>query len=417
MRMTAIERCRICSSSQFQELFNLGQLHSCGAFPRQNEADPPAAPLNLVQCSACGLVQLAHDFAGDDLFRSTYGYRSGLNESMVSHLGRITGAIQRRVALKPGDIVLDIGSNDGTLLSSYSVADIVRIGIDPTIARFKKFYSPGIITLDEFFNEKNFRNVCSSGSPRVVTSIAMFYDLPAPNDFVRDVARILAPDGIWVLELSYLPSMVDRNSFDTICHEHLEYYCLRQIVDLTGRHGLRIFDVSLNDVNGGSFQVWVCREDGPYAANGNAMAGLLETEEKQDYASGKPILDLKARIDSVRSEALRFLTSARRQGKLVHGYGASTKGNTLLQFFGITAELLPAIAERNEEKFGCRTPGTGIPIISEDESRAAQPDYYFALPWHFREAFLKRESDFIARGGHFVFPLPNFDIVPAIADV
>jgi NDP-4-keto-2,6-dideoxyhexose 3-C-methyltransferase len=415
MRMKAIGRCRICDTRHFRELFDLGQLHSCGVFPRQNEADPPAAPLNLVQCTACGLVQLSHDFAGDDLFRSTYGYRSGLNESMVAHLGGITAAVQRRVALKAGDIVLDIGSNDGTLLSSYGVADIVRIGIDPTIARFRKYYPPGVLTLDEFFNEKNFRSLCASGSAQIVTSISMFYDLPAPNDFVRDIAGILASDGVWILEQSYLPTMVDRNSFDTICHEHLEYYCLRQIVDLAARHGLRVFDVSLNDVNGGSFQVWVCHNDAPYLSNSEAIDSFLQQEEKQGYAGGKPILDLKARINSVRDNVLEFLADARDRGKLVHGYGASTKGNTLLQFFGITPELLPAIAERNEEKFGCRTPGTGIPIISEDESRALRPDYYFALPWHFREAFLRRESEFIARGGRFVFPLPNLDIVPATA--
>ena len=413
MWMKAIGRCRICGSDQFRELFDLGQLHSCGVFPRQDEADPPAAPLNLIQCVACGLVQLSHDFSGDDLFRSTYGYRSGLNESMVHHLGQVVAAAQRRVALRAGDVVLDIGSNDGTLLSSYDVADIVRIGIDPTIARFQKYYPPGILTLDAFFTEKNFRHLCASGQARIVTSISMFYDLPAPNDFVQDVGSILADDGIWILELSYLPSMVERNSFDTICHEHLEYYSLKQIVDLTQRHGLRVFDVILNDVNGGSFQVWVCRSWAPYAANNEVIKGLLDKEKKDGYASGTPILELKARVKAARSSVLAFLADARRRGKLVHGYGASTKGNTLLQFFGITPELLPAIAERNNEKFGCRTPGTGIPIISEEQSRALQPDYYFVLPWHFREAFLKRESEFIQRGGRFVFPLPTLDIVPA----
>jgi NDP-4-keto-2,6-dideoxyhexose 3-C-methyltransferase len=413
MRMEALRYCRICASSQFRELFDLGRLRSCSVFPRQNEADPPAAPLDLIQCAACGLVQLSHDFAGDDLFRSTYGYRSGLNESMVSHLGSIAASVQRRIALEPGDVVLDIGSNDGTLLSLYSLPNIVRIGIDPTIARFRKYYSPGVLTLDEFFTEKNFRSLCPSAPARVITSISMFYDLPSPNDFVRDIASILATDGIWVLEQSYLPSMVDRNSFDTVCHEHLEYYCLRQIIDLAARHGLRIFDVSLNDINGGSFQVWVCHADASYPSNTESISRLAKAEERLGYSSGKPILDLKARVTSVRDDVLEFLTNARRQGKLVHGYGASTKGNTLLQFFGITPELLPAIAERNEEKFGCRTPGSGIPIISEEESRALRPDYYFVLPWHFRNAFLQRESEFIARGGRFVFPLPNLDIVPA----
>jgi NDP-4-keto-2,6-dideoxyhexose 3-C-methyltransferase len=413
MWMKAIGRCRICSSDQFRELFDLGQLHSCGVFPRQDEKDPPAAPLNLIQCIACGLVQLSHDFSGDDLFRSTYGYRSGLNESMVHHLGLVVAAAQRRVAVKAGDVVLDIGSNDGTLLSSYDVADLVRIGIDPTIAHFQKYYPPGILTLDAFFTEKTFRHLSASRPARIVTSISMFYDLPAPNDFVQDVGCILADDGIWILELSYLPRMVECNSFDTICHEHLEYYALKQIVDLTQRHGLRVFDVMLNDVNGGSFQVWVCRSGAAYAANNEIINSLLEKEEKDGYASGRPILDLKARVNDIRSSVLAFLADARRRGKLVHGYGASTKGNTLLQLFGITPELLPAIADRNNEKFGCRTPGSGIPIISEDQSRALQPDYYFVLPWHFREAFLKRESEFIQRGGRFVFPLPKLDIVPA----
>jgi NDP-4-keto-2,6-dideoxyhexose 3-C-methyltransferase len=413
MRMTAIAHCRICGTDQFRELFDLGQLHSCGVFPRQDEADPPAAPLNLIQCVACGLVQLSHDFAGDDLFRSTYGYRSGLNESMVRHLDQLVSDAQRRVALRAGDVVLDIGSNDGTLLSSYDVADIVRIGIDPTIARFQKYYPPGILTLDAFFTEQNFRRLCASGPARIVTSISMFYDLPAPNDFVQDVGRILADDGLWILEQSYLPRMVERNSFDTICHEHLEYYSLKQIVDLAQRHGLRVFDVLLNDVNGGSFQVWVCRSAAPYAVNSEVIDSLLEKEKKDGYVSGTPILDLKVRVNAARSSALAFLADARRRGKLVHGYGASTKGNTLLQFFGITPELLPAIAERNHEKFGCRTPGSGIPIISEEQSRALQPDYYFVLPWHFREAFLERESEFIHRGGRFVFPLPTLDIVPA----
>jgi NDP-4-keto-2,6-dideoxyhexose 3-C-methyltransferase len=412
MRMTAIGHCRICEFRELRGLFDLGELHSCGVFPRRDEPDPPAAPLNLVQCTACGLVQLSHDFAGDDLFRSTYGYRSGLNESMVKHLTGLTGAAQQRVGLKSGDVVLDIGSNDGTLLSSYDVPDVVRIGIDPTIARFRKYYPPGIVALDEFFTEQNFRRVHASGPARLITSISMFYDLPAPNDFVRDIRSILADDGIWILEQSYLPTMVERNSFDTICHEHVEYYSLRQIVDLTARHDLRVFDVLLNDVNGGSFQVWVCHADGPYAVNAAAIDGLLKKETNEDYAGGKPILLLKERIMDARERVFAFLEDCRRRGALVHGYGASTKGNTLLQFFGITSELLPAIAERNSEKFGCRTPGTGIPIISEDESRSMRPDYYFVLPWHFREAFLKREKDFMERGGRFVFPLPSLDVVP-----
>jgi hypothetical protein len=415
MRVKVIKHCRICGTGEFRELFDLGELHSCGVFPRANEPDPPALPLNVIQCTGCGLVQLSHDFETEDLFRSTYGYRSGLNESMVRHLSGLVAAAQSCVALRSGDVVLDIGSNDGTLLSSYDVPDVVRIGIDPTIARFHKYYPAGIVTLDEFFTEQNFRRVHASGSARIVTSISMFYDLPAPNDFVRDIRSIMADDGVWILEQSYLPTMVDRNSFDTICHEHVEYYSLRQIMDLTTRNGLRVFDVALNDVNGGSFQVWVCRNDAGYRSNSAAIAQLLDNEENQGYAKGGPVLELKARVHQTRERVLAFLQDCRRSGKLVHGYGASTKGNTLLQFFGITPELLPAVAERNSEKFGCRTPGTGIPIISEAESRSLKPDFYFALPWHFRESFLMRETEFLDRGGRFIFPLPSFEVFPALS--
>ena len=414
MRVTAINRCRICGSGQFHGLFDLGELHSCGIFPRAEEADPPALPLNLIQCGSCALVQLAHDFETEEFFRIDYGYRSGLNESMVHHLQELVGKAEKRAGLRGGDVVLDIGSNDGTLLSSYRVPSAVRIGIDPTIARFKQYYPAGIATLDEFFNEKNFRRLQPSGSARIVTSISMFYDLPAPNDFVRDVATILAADGIWILEQSYLPSMVERNSFDTICHEHLEYYSLRQIADLATRNGLRVFDVELNDVNGGSFQVWVCHEGGPYPANAAAIARLLENESRQGYADGRPVIELKKRVDDARKRVIGLLEDCRKKGKVVHGYGASTKGNTLLQYFGITPDLLPAIAERNEEKFGCRTPGTGIPIISEAQSRSMKPDYYFALPWHFRESFLRRETEFLDRGGRFIFPMPSVEVYPAL---
>ena len=414
MRMKAIERCRICRSGQFRELFDLGQLHSCGIFPRLNEADPSAGPLNLIQCAACGLVQLAHDFAGEDLFRSTYGYRSGLNESMVKHLSGITAAVQHRVVLKDGDVVLDIGSNDGTLLSSYTVppalfasASIRRSRASRNTILPASSRSTSSLPRKIFDAFAHLNRLASSPASRCSTIFRSRMILSGMSP------AFLLPTAFGFLSRAICRLWQNGNSFDTICHEHLEYYCLRQIVDLVERHGLRVFDVSLNEVNGGSFQVWVCHADAPYPANTDAVASLLGSEEQSGYAEGTPILALKARINSLRDDVLEFLSSARQQGKLVHGYGASTKGNTLLQFFGITPELMPAIAERNEEKFGCRTPGTNIPIISEEESRAARPDYYFVLPWHFRDAFLKREREFIERGGRFVFPLPNLEIVPA----
>jgi NDP-4-keto-2,6-dideoxyhexose 3-C-methyltransferase len=411
MRSTPINHCRICGGESLSEAFNLGNLASCGTFPSKIEPELPKAPLTLVQCGTCGLVQLAHNFDGDDLFRQSYGYRSGINESMVSHLREIAANVMYRANFKPGDIVLDVGSNDGTSLSFYRQAkDVRRIGIDPTIASFKRYYEAGIETVGDFFTAKNFASVAGGQKAKAITSISMLYDLPDPNSFVADIAATLAPDGLWVFEQSYLPLMVERGSFDTICHEHLEYYGMHQINLLLQRHDLRAFDVRVNDVNGGSFQIWACHSKGPYATNAAAIEVLLRKERLEGYLGLQPLRTLRESTETSRQKTLTFLDTCASNGKLVHGYGASTKGNTLLQHFGITPRLLPAIADRNSDKYGARTPGTLIPIISEEESRLAKPDYYFVLPWHFRDGFIAREKAFLQRGGKFVFPLPVFEI-------
>jgi NDP-4-keto-2,6-dideoxyhexose 3-C-methyltransferase len=407
----AITACRICSSNSLNSVFDLGSLVSCGVFPTAHEPAPPSMPLELIQCADCGLVQTRHDYRRDDLFRHTYGYRSGINESMKAHLASLIATIQRRIDLRAGDVVLDIGSNDGTTLSFYDTPGLRRVGIDPTIENFKTYYQPGILTVADFFTAENFRKLNLGGMAKVVTSIAMFYDLPNPNAFVADVRDVLAPDGIWVLEQSYLPTMIETSSFDTICHEHLEYYGLRQIALLAEQNRMRVVDVTLNDANGGSFQITMCHHDGPHAANKAAINALLEREKNEGYHGRAPFEALHKDTLTVRDSVRTFLADAKREGKLVHGYGASTKGNTLLQHFGITTELLPAIADRNHTKFGCRTPGTNIPIVSEEASRRLNPDYYFVLPWHFRDGFIAREDAFLARGGKFVFPLPKFEIV------
>lgn len=413
MLVVPISLCRICGGKDLNKVFELGNLASCGVFPLVNEQEPPSAPLSLVQCASCGLVQLADNFHGDDLFRHTYGYRSGINESMVRHLKGIVARIRQNSSLQAGDIVLDIGANDGTLLSFYGdLPGVRRIGIDPTIEKFKAYYQPNIDTLADFFTAKSFQSV-APGKANVITSISMFYDLPEPNAFVADIAATLAADGFWVFEQSYLPLMVERGSFDTICHEHLEYYGMHQINVLLARHGLRAFDVFVNDVNGGSFQVWACHLSGPFQTNRASIDLLLRKEAVEGYLTSLPFDRLREDAANMREQIRNFLADAAQRGDLVHGYGASTKGNTLLQYFDITPDLLPAIADRNTDKHGARTPGTNIPIISESESRAMKPDYYLALPWHFRDAFLARETEFIARGGKFVFPLPRFEIVPA----
>ena len=405
-----IKECRICQYDKLINVLNFGNFASCGIFPPSN-AHSPLLPINLVLCENCGLTQLGQNYNLDHLFRDTYGYRSGLNETMISHLKSLVKEIRNRITLTPEDVVLDIGSNDGTTLGFYSDSNCKRIGIDPTSSQFKEYYEPNIIVLPDFFSSEIYFSTGIKKQAKVITSIAMFYDLPDPNAFVKSIAKVLDVNGVWIFEQSYLPTMIKLNSFDTICHEHLEYYCLKPVKLLLEKNGLKIIDVSLNDANGGSFRVTAAHANSPFKENIDSINELLDSEKSEGFLTPEPFQKLNAFVKDLKIQVLNFLETAKLNGKLVHGYGASTKGNTLLQLFGITSDLMPAIADRNPRKFGLTTPGTGISIISENESRNLKPDYYFVLPWHFRNSFLARESDFLRSGGSFVFPMPIFEII------
>lgn len=330
---------------------------------------------------------------------------------MVTHLQRKVGELQSRVGgLAAGDLVADIGSNDGTLLGSYPET-ITRIGIDPNAAKFLEFYRPGIEVIADFFSAAEFRRRFGMRKAKIITSIAMFYDLEAPQSFVKEVASVLADDGIWHLEQSYLPAMLAANAYDTVCHEHLEYYCLKQVKWMMDRGGLKLIDVQLNDINGGSFAVTVAKADSPHVPHTASIEHILREEEKAGLDTPGPYLQFRERVWKHREELLAALTKLRDEGATVLGYGASTKGNVILQFCGITPALLPCIAEVNTDKFGRFTPGTHIPIVSEEEAHAMKPDYFLVMPWHFRENLLQREAAFLRRGGKMIFPMPKIEII------
>ncbi len=407
MHHEEIKSCRICHHEDFTEVFDFGNVASCGYFPESANENVPSAPMVLIRCTQCLLVQLKHDYRQDDLFRHTYGYRSGLNETMKNHLRGIVNEASALVGLKPGDIVLDIGSNDCTLLKAYVSKDLHRIGIDPTSDQFKEFYPDDVTRVGDFFTSQAFRNVFPTQKAKIITSIAMFYDLPDPNKFVADIADALAEDGVWVFEQSYLPTMLKQKSFDTVCHEHLEYYGLSQLITLLRRHKMRIFNVEFNDINGGSFRLYACHDSARFPQNLDKINHILENEKEIE-----PLLARFAQdIESIKNSILLLLNECKNKGQKVHGYGASTKGNTLLQYCGITTDLIEAIADRNPVKWGKYTPGMTIPIISEAESREANPDYFFVLPWHFKSEFLTREESFRQKGGKFIFPLPEVECV------
>jgi hypothetical protein len=329
---------------------------------------------------------------------------------MVRHLTQKVRFLERLADLKPGDLVLDIGSNDCTSLKAYATPGLKRIGIDPTGLKFKAYYPDDIALAPEFFSAAAFRKL-SDKPARIVTSIAMFYDLDDPIAFARDIASILAPDGLWHFEQSYMPAMLRTTSYDTICHEHLEYYSLGVVQKILDAADLKLVDVQMNGVNGGSFAVTAAPKASARPANRAVIDWLLGQEERMGLGTIRPFREFEDRVFRHRDDLLRLLQALAADGKTVLGYGASTKGNVALQFCGVTTRELPAIAEVNPEKFGRVTPGTHIPIVSEAEAKAMKPDYFLVLPWHFKEGILQREQEYAASGGKFIFPFPEIEII------
>lgn len=407
-----ITQCRVGKTSDLVSVLDLGTQCFDGIFPRSKDVNVPTGKLELVWSPSSGLLQLAHDFDSSQMYGSNYGYRSGLNQSMVKHLLAKTRKLSQNVGLASGDIVLDIGSNDGTLLGGYDTTGLVKIGIDPSAEKFRSYYDKEISLVTDFFNRANFVSVLgASKKAKIITSIAMFYDLPDPVLFARDVHDCLDDNGIWHFEQSYMPSMLRTNSYDTVCHEHVEYYSLGAVKRILDEAGMQLVNVETNGVNGGSFAVTAQKTSGKLDPNHAVINWMLEEENRMGLHTAKPYREFEERVFRHRQSLISLVRGLREAGKTVFGYGASTKGNVTLQYCGFTSDDIQCIADVNPDKYGCVTPGTHIPIVSEQEARAQKPDYYLVLPWHFREGILKRESDFLARGGRMIFPMPEVEIV------
>jgi SAM-dependent methyltransferase len=407
-----VSACRICDNPQLEPILDLGEQMLTGVFPKSK--DPLAAtvgPLQLVKCmgdaTTCGLVQLAHSYDLSEMYGLNYGYRSGLNKSMVSHLHAKVNRILSLINLEAGDLVIDIGSNDGTTLAAYPMRDLNLVGVDPTGIKFESYYQDHIQLIPDFFSaalvEKKFPNK----KAKVITSFSMFYDLEDPIDFMRNIHRVLADDGIWVFEQSYLPTMIETNSFDTVCHEHLEFYCLKQIQFMAQKVGFQIVDVEFNNVNGGSFSITVQKTATPEVVLPQIKA-ILQKEVDQGYDSLELFSAFASRTKTAKETLLNFLEKAKKENKLVAALGASTKGNVLLQYCGLTQDDIVCVGEVNDEKFSCYTPGSWIPIAPENELLALKPDYLIILPWHFKSFFIGNKK-FL--GCKLVFPLPILEVV------
>ena len=408
--MSTISACRICRSPALVEVLDLGTSALTGVFPASADEVVPSGRLLLLLCEGCGLVQLADSFPPEQMYGDNYGYRSGLNASMVEHLARTVRRLERLAQTKPGDVILDIGANDSTLLRSYQTPDLIRVGIDPTIRKFRDYYPADIIAVEDFFSARAFQQACDRPAD-LVTSIAMFYDLEDPVAFAADIRDVLADDGLWHFEQSYMPWMLRSGAYDTICHEHLEYYSLTTIDRILQMVGMRIVDVATNAVNGGSISVTAAKESSSRATDRVLVDWFLAQERRGRIADLQTWQGFAATVRDRQEGLLELLTSLKASGRSVEGLGASTKGNVVLQTTGIGADLVSRIGDVNPYKFGRFMPGTGIPIVSEDEVLASRPDFLLILPWHFRETFMTRLDRYLAEGGHLILPLPDIEIL------
>lgn len=398
-----IKGCRVCGDG-LEEVLNLGELYPSAfvAGPNDHYLGSPSpgekAPLVLVECQRCGLIQLKHTVELDSMYRQ-YWYKSGLNNSMVEALEDIVEGVQKKARLEHGDVVIDIGANDGTMLSMYPDY-VVKIGVDPALNLVEEALEHCDLFINDYFSAdavpKNYPKA------KIITSIAMFYDLPKPVAFVNDITQLLAPGGIWVIQLTDLTGMLETTAFDNICHEHLEYYSLDVIADLLYKQGLEIFDIDMNEVNGQSVRLYIS-----WIGSHKVQPRVKELlKEERGYLKSAALTRFANRVENVRNIIRKFLED--HSEDTIFAMGASTKGNTLLQYFGITNEQIAFAAEINPEKYGKLTVGTNIPIIPQGfiPDKLKYPDYYFVLPWHFINNFIEKEQKFLEQGGRFFIPLP-----------
>jgi 2-polyprenyl-3-methyl-5-hydroxy-6-metoxy-1,4-benzoquinol methylase len=418
MHLVFRKSCRICGSKVLTPVINLGDQYLQGSFVKPGKELPPMRkiPLSLVRCdpmkdeNACGLLQMEHTVPPEVLY-SAYWYRSGTNDTMKNHLRGIAEEATSILKMS-GGTVLDIGCNDGTLFNYYPKG-FCKFGVDPSDVA-QEIDERVATVIQDIFPSDELLNCLQETKVDIITSIAMFYDLEDPVAFAKGIKNILAPEGIWIFETSYMPMMLKMTSYDTICHEHLEFYSLAVIEYILKKSGMKVFNVMLNDINGGSLRCYATHttnfkyKDEQHLQNIRVMH---QNEFDLELDTDKPYKNFQDRINVHRKKLIALLKKLKREGKKIHLYGASTKGNTILQWCGIDNSIIDYAAERSSEKYGAHTIGTDIPIISEAESRAMNPDYYLVLPWHFKDEFITREREILERGTQLIFPLPEIEIV------
>jgi NDP-4-keto-2,6-dideoxyhexose 3-C-methyltransferase len=393
--------CRLCDSSELDPVFSLGEQFINDFVEKDKVRAGNKAPLDLVMCKKCSLIQLRHTAPQELLYTRHYWYRSGVTETMRNALRDVSESIEKMVELEAGDVVLDIGANDGTLLETFQIEGLIKVGCEPANNLIEMLSRHTSYVMHDFWSSSRYDELAKKwgvGKAKVITALGMFYDLDDPNSFIGDIQKTLAPDGIFVAQLMCLASMLEKNDLGNICHEHIEYYSYESLKFMFEKNGLEIFKVEENDVNGGSYRIFAR----------HYKQGSIDIIE---HCGMTDLHNFKNRIDENRDKCVNFIKGEVKKGKTVYVYGASTKGNVILQYYGLDHTLITAAAERSPEKWGKYTIGTGIPIISEDEARKAQPDYFLVLPWAFFNEFYDREVEWRKKGGKFILPLSTFRVV------
>ena len=404
-----IKNCRNCKNTELFDLFSLGKISFTGRFPNTIRQNVPKAYLNVLMCKKCKLVQLDRNFDLNYLYGKNYGYRTGINKTMTDHVKKIVRKCSALVKLKSKQYVLDIGSNDATLLNFYA-NDIIKVGVDPLVNKYKKFYKKINYKISNFFKIKDIEKIKIKKKFKIISALSVFYDLRDPNKFLKEIKKILDDKGVFVLEHVDLYYIIKNNIFDTICHEHLVFYSSKIIIEMMKNNGLKVFNHEYNEINGGSSRYYICHSKTNFKVSKNIKKVLLR-ENLQGIELKKTYKLFFTKILNEKIKLIKLIKKIKNEEQDIHGYGASTKGNVLLQFYNINNKVVNYIADRNPLKWNSFTPGTRIKIISESQSRKIKPHFYLVLPWHFKNEILIREKNIRKKGTKFIFPLPKVRVV------
>ena len=404
-----LKKCRNCQGKKLSKLFSLGKLSYTGKFPKNINTNIKKTELTLIMCNKCSLVQLNNNYNLKYLYGPDYGYRTGINKTMTEHMKNIMKNLTRKINLKKGDCVLDIASNDGTLLNFFD-KKLVKFGVDPLVNKYSKFYRKIDYKISDFFSAEKIIKKLPNKKFKVITALSVFYDINDPNLFFKDINKILDDNGIFLIEHADLMSIVKQKMFDTICQEHLTYYSNKIIINMVKNNNLRVFDLRTNNINGGSTQYFICKNNAKFKTNYKTINKFVKKENIMRLTNKKTFLRFFNHINKIKRSTKKYIDKIVSQKKIIHGYGASTKGNVLLQYFGINRKHIKYIADRNPKKDNHFTPGTKIKIITESKSRRLKPNFYLVLPWHFKKEILNRERNLIKKGSKFIFPLPSFRV-------